>query len=64
MQLIGFGSIDVAVLTGVTQRTVQMWLAETSPIPLAPALVLEGFAEGRLPMEWVEDKIIEMMKSS
>ena len=64
MQAVDFGTIDVAVLTGVTQRTVQMWLAGTSPIPQAAALLIEAFAEKQISMEWVEDKIIKLMKTA
>jgi predicted transcriptional regulator len=61
MESLDFSSADVATVTGVTRRTVQLWMAG-APIPLSAGIVLEGILEGLLPMEWVEDKIILAMR--
>ena len=58
MEALDFTSADVATVTGVTRRTVQLWMAGTSPVPLSASIVLEGILEGLLSMEWVEDKIV------
>ena len=58
MRKLDFTTADVATVMGVTRRTVQLWLAGTSPVPLSATLVLEGIFEGLLSMEWVEDKIV------
>ena len=58
MHKLDFTTADVATVMGVTRRTVQLWLAGTSPVPLSATLVLEGIFEGLLSMEWVEDKIV------
>jgi hypothetical protein len=57
MTKLDFTSADVATVTGVTRRTVQLWMAG-APIPLSAWILLEGILEGLLPMEWVEDKIV------
>lgn len=57
MEALDFTSADVATVTGVTRRTVQLWMAG-APIPLSAGIVLEGILEGLLSMEWVEDKIV------
>ena len=57
MAALDFTSADVATVTGVTRRTVQLWMAG-APIPLSAGIVLEGILEGLLSMEWVEDKLI------
>ena len=58
MHNLDFSTADVATVMGVTRRTVQLWQAGTSPVPLSAAIVLEGIYEGLLSMEWVEDKIV------
>ena len=62
MHKLDFSTADVATVMGVTRRTVQLWLAGTSPVPLSAAIVLEGIFEGLLSMEWVEDKIVEALR--
>ena len=57
MTALDFTSADVATVTGVTRRTVQLWMAG-APIPLSAGIVLEGILEGLLSMEWVEDKLV------
>jgi predicted transcriptional regulator len=58
MHKLDFSTADVATVMGVTRRTVQLWQAGASPVPLPAAIVLEGIFEGLLSMEWVEDKIV------
>ena len=58
MHNLDFSTADVATVMGVTRRTVQLWIAGTSPVPLSAAIVLGGIDEGLLSMEWVEDKIV------
>ena len=58
MREIDFTTADVAIVMGVTRRTVQLWLAGTSPIPMSAAIVLAGIHEGVIPIEWLEDKIL------
>ena len=57
MAALDFTSADVATVTGVTRRTVQLWLSG-APIPLSAGIVLEGILEGLLSMEWIEDKLV------
>jgi len=61
MDGLDFTSADVAIVTGVTRRTVQLWMAG-APIPLSAGILLEGILEGLLPMEWVEDKILDTLR--
>lgn len=49
---------DVALMMGVTQRSVQHWLSGTSPVPQPCALILQGIYEGLLTIEWVGDKLV------
>ena len=58
MHKLDFSTADVALIMGVTRRTVQLWLAGTSPPPQSATILLEGIYEGLLSMEWVEDKIV------
>ena len=59
---LGFTTGDVAVLMGVTRRTPQLWLSGHSPIPQSAALLLEAIRDGLIPLEWVEDRILETIK--
>jgi DNA-binding transcriptional regulator YiaG len=61
---LGFTTGDVAVLMGVTRRTPQLWLSGHSPIPQSAAILLEAIKEGLIPLEWVEDRILETIKLS
>lgn len=62
MHKLDFSTADVALIMGVTRRSVQLWLAGASPPPASAVMLLEGISEGLLPMEWVEDKIIASMQ--
>lgn len=57
-----FTTADVAVLMGVTRRTVQLWLTGKSPVPQSSAILLDAILEGFVTIEWVEDRIILAMK--
>ena len=59
---LGFTTGDVAVLMGVTRRTPQLWLSGHSPIPQSVAILLQAIKDGLLPLEWVEDRILETIK--
>jgi DNA-binding transcriptional regulator YiaG len=59
---LGFTTGDVAVLMGVTRRTPQLWLAGTSPIPQSVSILLRAIKDGLIPLEWVEDRILETLK--
>ena len=59
---LGFTTGDVAVLMGVTRRTPQLWLSGHSPIPQSVAILLRAIKDGLLPLEWVEDRILENIK--
>jgi plasmid maintenance system antidote protein VapI len=61
---LGFTTGDVAVLMGVTRRTPQLWLAGHSPIPQSVAILLRAIKDGLIPLEWVEDRILETIKLS
>ena len=64
MQTLGFTSGDVAVLMGVTQRAVQMWLSGSSPVPQSVAILLQAVENGLLPLEWIEDRILEIIRTT
>ena len=57
-----FSTGDVAVLMGVTRRTPQLWLSGHSPIPQSVAILLRAIKDGLIPLEWVEDRILENIK--
>jgi hypothetical protein len=59
---LGFTTSDVAVLMGVTRRTPQLWLSGHSPIPQSVSILLRAIKDGLIPLEWVEDRIIESLK--
>jgi hypothetical protein len=59
---LGFTTGDVAVLMGVTRRTPQLWLSGHSPIPQSVSILLRAIKDGLIPLEWVEDRIIESLK--
>ena len=61
---LGFTTGDVAVLMGVTRRTPQLWLTGQSPIPQSVAILLRAIKDGLIPLEWVEDRILETIKLS
>ena len=61
---LGFTTGDVAVLMGTTRRTPQLWLSGHSPIPQSVAILLRAIKDGLIPLEWVEDRILETMKLS
>ena len=62
MDDLGFTTGDVAVLMGVTRRTPQLWLSGHSPIPQSVAILLRAIKDGLIPLEWVEDRILETIK--
>ena len=62
MDVLGFTTADVAVLMGVTRRTPQLWLSGHSPIPQSVAILLRAIKDGLIPLEWVEDRILENIK--
>ena len=64
MAALGFTTGDVAVLMGVTRRTPQLWLTGHSPIPQSVSILLYAIKDGLLPLEWVEDRILETIKLS
>ena len=64
MDHLGFTTSDVAVLMGVTRRTPQLWLSGHSPVPQSVAILLRAIRDGLLPLEWVEDRILETIKLS
>ena len=64
MDDLGFTTGDVAVLMGVTRRTPQLWLSGHSPIPQSVSILLRAIKDGLIPLEWVEDRIIETIKLS
>jgi transcriptional regulator with XRE-family HTH domain len=61
---LGFTTGDVAVLMGVTRRTPQLWLTGQSPIPQSVSILLRAIKDGLIPLEWVEDRILETIKLS
>ena len=62
MATLGFTTGDVAVLMGVTRRTPQLWLTGHSPIPQSVSILLRAIKDGLIPLEWVEDRILETIK--
>ena len=62
MDVLGFTTGNVAVLMGVTRRTPQLWLSGHSPIPQSVAILLRAIKDGLIPLEWVEDRILETIK--
>ena len=62
MEVLGFTTGDVAILMGVTRRSVQLWLAGTGPVPQSVAILLEAIKEGFVTIEWAENQIILAMK--
>ena len=62
MAALGFTTGDVAVLMGTTRRTPQLWLSGHSPIPQSVAILLRAIKDGLIPLEWVEDRILENIK--
>ena len=62
MHKLDFNTADVATVMGVTRRTPQLWLSGHSPVPQSVAILLRAIRDGLLPLEWVEDRIIESLK--
>jgi transcriptional regulator with XRE-family HTH domain len=62
MQKLDFTSADVAIVMGVTRRTVQLWLSGSSPVPTAVDIVLHAIFEGLLSIEWVEERLVQSLK--
>jgi DNA-binding transcriptional regulator YiaG len=62
MRKLDFNTADVAVLMGVTRRTPQLWLTGHSPIPQSVSILLRAIKDGLIPLEWVEDRILETLK--
>jgi len=62
MRKLDFTSADVAVVMGVTRRTVQLWLAGSNPVPTSVDIVLHAIFEGLLPIAWVEDRLIKSLQ--
>lgn len=53
MTSFGLLQIDVALICGVTPRTVNNWYHGRLPIPRAVGLLLAAVSEGLVPIEWV-----------
>ena len=64
MTALGFSTADLAILMGVTRRTPQLWLSGHAPMPQSASILLEAIGEGLIPLEWVEDRILETIKLS
>jgi transcriptional regulator with XRE-family HTH domain len=62
MAKLDFTSADVAIVMGVTRRTVQLWLSGSSPVPTAVDIVLHAIFEGLLSIEWVEERLVQSLK--
>jgi len=62
MSKLDFTSADVAIVMGVTRRTVQLWLSGSSPVPTAVDIVLHAIFEGLLSIEWVEERLVQSLK--
>ena len=62
MRKLDFNTADVAVVMGVTRRTVQLWQAGSSPIPTSVDIVLHAIFEGLLTIEWVEERLIQSLQ--
>jgi hypothetical protein len=52
----------VAIVMGVTRRTVQLWLSGSSPVPTAVDIILHAIFEGLLSIEWVEERLVQSLK--
>jgi len=50
--------IDVAVICGVTPRTVNNWYHGRQPVPRAVALILTALYQDLVPIEWVAARVI------
>ncbi len=53
MTRFGLLQIDVALIAGVTPRTVNNWYHGRLPIPRAVGLLLAAVSEGLVSIEWV-----------
>ncbi len=62
MAKLDFNTADVAVVMGVTRRTVQLWLAGKNPVPTSVDIVLHAIFEGLLSIEWVEDRLVKSLQ--
>ena len=49
--------IDVALICGVTPRTVNNWYHGRLPIPRAVSLILTALREGLVPIEWIAQRV-------
>ena len=62
MAKLDFSTADVAIVMGVTRRTVQLWLAGSNPVPTAVDILLHAIFEGLLTIEWVEERIVRSLQ--
>lgn len=57
MTKFGLLQIDVALICGVTPRTVNNWYHGRQDVPRAVALILTALDEGLVPIEWVAARV-------
>ena len=57
MTKFGLLQIDVALICGVTPRTVNNWYHGRQDVPQAVALILTALDEGLVPIEWVAARV-------
>ena len=62
MAKLDFSTADVAIVMGVTRRTVQLWLAGSNPVPTAVDILLNAIFEGLITIEWVEERIVRSLQ--
>jgi hypothetical protein len=53
----GLLQIDVALICGVTPRTVNNWYHGRLPVPRAVSLILTALREGLVPIEWIAARV-------
>lgn len=53
----GLLQIDVALICGVTARTVNNWYHGRLPIPRPVTLLLTALKEGLIPIEWIAARV-------
>jgi hypothetical protein len=63
MDALGLNTGDVALISGTTRRSVQLWLAGSSPAPRSVTMLLAAICGGLISLEWVEDQIITAVKA-
>ena len=55
MTKFGLLQIDVALICGVTPRTVNNWYHGRQDVPQAVTLILTALDEGLVPIEWIAE---------